>query len=180
MKKLIITLTVLLATATAITVIGQKRNLSPKQEQKEVREQRRADKIASYEKSIDSLVLSHHFQFNPQSMQQQPSGPMRQIMNPAFTVSIWGDMADICIPYIKGYVPPYYPTVLNTTVDRLKGFTTEQTHEGWMVSFSVSLFTASDYTFTFEIFSRTGGANLTITNSFYNPVQYTGTVTQMY
>ena len=42
------------------------------------------------------------------------------------------------------------------------------------------MFTASTYTFTFEIFTRTGGANLTITNTWYNPVQYTGTISQLY
>ena len=81
---------------------------------------------------------------------------------------------------IKGYVPPYYTTVLNYTVSNLQGYTTEQTHEGWMVTFSTSLFSASNYTFTFEIFSRTGGANLTVTNPWYNAVQYSGTISQLY
>ena len=49
-----------------------------------------------------------------------------------------------------------------------------------MVTFSTSLFSASTYTFTFEIFTRTGGANLTITNPWYNPVQYSGTISQLY
>ncbi len=56
----------------------------------------------------------------------------------------------------------------------------EQTHEGWMVTFSTTLFSASTYTFTFEILSRTGGANLTITNPWYNPVEYSGTISQLY
>ena len=49
-----------------------------------------------------------------------------------------------------------------------------------MVTFSTSLFSASTYTFTFEIYSRTGGANLTITNPWYSPVQYSGTISQLY
>ncbi len=178
-KGVIIVLCVLLCAAAA-TVIGQKKMLSPKEERREVREKRRADRIAQYEKTIDSTVLSRNFQFNPQTMQMQPAGSMRQIMNPNFNVGIWDGTADICLPYIKGYVPPYYTTILNYTVGNLKNYTTEQTHEGWMVSFSVSLFSASDYTFTFEIFSRTGGANLTITNPFYNPVQYMGSISQLY
>ena len=32
----------------------------------------------------------------------------------------------------------------------------------------------------FEIFTRTGGANLTITNPWYNPVEYSGSISQLY
>ncbi len=179
-KTVIIVVTGLLLCAAAFTVIGQKQVLSPKQERREVREKRRADRIAEDEKFTDSLVLSRNFQFNPQTMQQPPAGPMRQIMNPAVSVQIWDGTVDICLPYVKGYVPPYYSTVINYTVPNVSGYTTEQTQEGWMVTFSTSLFSASTYTFTFEIFSRTGGANLTITNPWYNPVQYTGTISKVY
>lgn len=180
MKKTAIIVMGLLLCAGAVTVIGQKKVLSPKQEQREVREQRRAERLATYQKTMDSIVLSRNFQFNPQTMQRQPAGPLRQIMNPTFSVGIWDGTVDICLPYVKGYVPPYYTTVLNYTVSNVQGYTTEQTHEGWMVTFSTSLFTASTYTFTFEIFSQTGGANLTITNPWYNPVQYSGTISQLY
>lgn len=180
MKRSVIFITCLLLCAAAVTVIGQKKVLSPKEERREVREKRRAERIANFEKTMDSIVLSHNFQFNPQTMQQQPAGPMRQIMNPEFNVGVWDGTVDICLPYIKGYVPPYHVTVLNYTVGSLQGYTTEQTHEGWMVTFTTPLFSASDYTFTFEIFSRTGGATLTITNPWYNPVQYSGSITQLY
>lgn len=183
MKKTVLLLAGLLLCTAAITttvVIGQKKSLSPREERREVREKRRAERIANYQKFIDSVVLSRNFQFNPQTMQRQPAGPMRQIMNPAFNVGIWDGTADICLPYIKGYVPPYTATVINYTVPLLKGYTTEQTAEGWMVTFDTELFSASTYTFTFEIFSRTGGANLTITNHWYSPVQYTGSITQIY
>ena len=180
MKRFVILIASLLLCAGAVTVIGQKKVLTPKEERREVREKRRAERIANFEKSMDSIVLSHNFQFNPQTMQQQPAGPMRQVMNPEFNLGIWGDTADICLPYIKGYVPPYQVTVLNYTVGNLQGFTTEQTHEGWMVTFSTSLFSASTYTFTLEIFSRTGGATLTISNPWYNAVQYQGSITQLY
>ena len=158
MKKTVIIVVGLLLCAAAVTVIGQKKVLSPKEERREVREKRRAERIANYEKFMDSLVLSRNFQFNPTTFQRQPAGPMRQIMNPAFNVGMWDGTADITLPYIKGYVPPYYVTIINYTVSDLQGYITEQTHEGWMVTFSTSLFSASTYTFTFEIFSRTGGA----------------------
>ena len=180
MKKTVIIVLGLLLAATAFTVIGQKKILSPKEERREVREKRRAERIANYEKFMDSLVLSRNFQFNPSTMQRQPAGPMRQIMNPAFNVGVWDGTIDICLPYIKGYVPPYYVTVINYTVPDVQGYTTEQTLEGWMVTFSTSLFSASTYTFTFEIFSRTGGANLTSTNPWYSPVQYSGSISQLY
>ena len=111
----------LLLAATAFTVIGQKKILSPKEERREVREKRRAERIANYEKFMDSLVLSRNFQFNPSTMQRQPAGPMRQIMNPAFNVGVWDGTIDICLPYIKGYVPPYYVTVINYTVPDVQG-----------------------------------------------------------
>lgn len=180
MRKIIIIVLAALLGATCWTVIGQKKNLSPKEERREAREKRRAERIAEYEKFTDSLVLSHNFQFNPQTMQRQPAGPLRQIMNPHFNVGIWDTTVDICLPYIKGYVPPYYATIINYTIPNVSNFVTEQTHEGWLVSFTTSLFTGSDYTFTFEIYSRMGGATLTITNPWYNAVQYTGTISQLY
>ena len=180
MKKTVVFVIGVLLCAAAVTVIGQKKNLSPREERREIREKRRAERIAEYEKFMDSLILSRNFQFNPQSMQRQPAGPMRQIMNPAFNVGIWDGTVDICLPYIKGYVPPYHVTVINYTVPNITGYVTEQTPEGWMVTFSTSLFSASTYTFTFEIYSRTGGATLTITNSWYSPVQYSGTISALY
>ena len=131
MKKIILIVAGALLCATAVTVIGQKKILSPKEERREVREKRRAERLAEFERSTDSLVLSRNFQFNPQTMQRQPAGPLRQLLNPNFTVSIWDGTADICLPYVKGYVPPYYTTILNYTVGNLQGYTTEQTHEGW-------------------------------------------------
>lgn len=118
-----------ISVSTTVTVIGQKKILSPKKERREAREKRRAERIVSFEHYIDSLVLSRNFEFNPQTMQRQPAGPMRQIMNPAFNVDIWNGSADICLPYVKGYVPPYYVTVINYTIPELSGYTTEQTHE---------------------------------------------------
>lgn len=180
MKKTILFVVAAVLCAVCFTVIGQKKVLSPKEERREVREKRRAERIADYEKFIDSLVLAHQFQFNPQTMQLQPAGAMRQIMNPNFNVGVWDGTVDICLPYIKGYVPPYHLTILNYTVPYIENYTTEQTSEGWMVSFNTTLFSASNYTFTFEIFSRMGGATLTISNPWYNDVQYNGSITKVY
>lgn len=180
MKRLFLILATTLLLIAAAGVIGQRKNLSPKEERRELREKRRAQRLADYERMMDSLVLSRNFQFNPQTMQREPAGPMRTIMNPEFNVGVWDTAVDICLPYIKGFTPPYYVTVLNYTVPSVEGYVSEQTHEGWMVTFHTSLFSSSTYTFTFEIFSRTGGATLTVSNPWYNSVQYSGTISQLY
>ena len=138
MKKTVIIVVSVLLCAVCATVIGQKKILSPKEERREVREKRRAERIADFEKTMDSVILSRNFQFNPQTMQRQPAGPMRQIINPAFNVGVWDGTIDICLPYVKGYVPPYYTTIINYTVPSVQGYTTEQTHEGWMVTFHLA------------------------------------------
>ena len=62
MKKTVIIVVGLLLCVVGATVIGQKKNLSPKEERREVREKRRADRIASFEKTMDSVILSRNFQ----------------------------------------------------------------------------------------------------------------------
>ncbi|MFI3317382.1 MAG: DUF4251 domain-containing protein [Rikenellaceae bacterium] len=165
----------------AVAVTGQSDNkLTAKQEKREVREKRRADKQAAYEKMIDSIVLSHTFQFNPQTMQQQPAGSMRMISNPNFNVGYWDGTIDVFLPYIKGYVPPYHNVIINYTLPSVQNYITEQTEDGWRVTFETTLFTASTYTFVLEISSRYGGATLTLKNPWYNDVQYTGSISKLY
>lgn len=144
------------------------------------RVERRAQRMAQYEKIVDSLVLSHNFQFNPQSVQMQPAGTMRFLTNPNFTVTLWKGSLDVCVPYWVGYTPPYRYVLLNTVTPSVGTILTKQTDEGWMVSFKATLYAADEYTFTFEINSRYGGATLTISNVWYNPVQYTGTISKIY
>lgn len=132
MKKTVIIVAGLLLCAAAATVIGQKKVLSPKEERREVREKRRAERIANYEKFMDSLVLSRNFQFNPTTFQRQPAGPMRQIMNPRSTSACGTERRTSRLPYIKGYVPPYYVTIINYTVSDLQGYTpSRRTKAGW-------------------------------------------------
>ena len=100
MKKTVIIVVSVLLCAVCATVIGQKKILSPKEERREVREKRRADRIASFEKTMDSVILSRNFQFNPQTMQRQPAGPMRQIINPAFNVGVSVSYTHLTLPTI--------------------------------------------------------------------------------
>jgi len=48
--------------------------------------------------------------------------------------------------------------------------------EGWHITFQSTMYTASEYTFTLEIYSRYGGATLTLSTPFYNSMQYTGNI----
>lgn len=155
---------------------GQASKKAMRTAQQEARQQRRAERLANYEKYVDSLVLSHNYRFVPQTMQQLPAGAMRNLVNPEYEIIVWSDAVDVCIPYLKGYTPPYYPVIFNYVVPNVTGYTAEQTNDGWHVTFSSTLFSSTDYTFAFEIYSRYGGATLTISSPFYNSVQYTGNV----
>lgn len=143
------------------------------------REERRAQRLAEYEHFLDSIVLSRNFQFNPQSMQQQPAGSVRILNNPNYLLTIWGSEVDVCLPFIKGVTPPYYPVLLNYTLPSVMQYVTEQTHEGWLVTFSSSLFSATTYRFSLEIYSSSGSATLTISTSWYPDVQYSGSITSI-
>ncbi len=166
--------------AIAVAVSQSDNKLTAKQEKREVREKRRADKQAAYEKMIDSIVLSHTFQFNPQTMQRQPAGSMQMLSNPNFNVGYWNGTIDLFVPYVKGYTPPFHNVILNYTLSSVQNYTTEQTDGGWLVTFDSTLFSASTYTFSLEISSRYGGATLTINNPWYSAVQYTGSISKLY
>lgn len=149
---------------------------SARQAHHEARQQRRAGRIAKYEHYVDSVVMSHNYRFVPQTMQQLPAGIMRNLQNPNYEIIVWSDAVDVCMPYLKGYTPPYYFVVFNYVLSSVQGYTAEQTHEGWHVTFQSTMFSATDYTFSLDIYSRYGGATLTISSPFYNSVQYTGNI----
>ena len=155
---------------------SQRESSAQRSAQHEARQQRRAQRLAAYEKYVDSLVLSHNYRFVPQTIQQMPAGMMRNIVNPEYEIIVWSEAVDVCIPYIKGYVPPYYPVVFNYVLSSVQGYTAEQTDYGWHVTFQSTMFTATTFTFSFEIYSHYGGATLTISSPFYNSMQYTGNI----
>ena len=145
----------------------------------EERAARRAERLADYAKHIDSIVLSHNFEFNPQSIQQMPAGPLKLLSNINYTVIVWRGSLDVCLPYYAGIVPPYRYVLLNTGTPSISDYVTTQTDDGWTVSFKTTLYATDEYTFLFEIYSH-GGATLTISNTWYNQVQYMGTISQIY
>ncbi|MBR2007228.1 MAG: DUF4251 domain-containing protein [Alistipes sp.] len=146
----------------------------------EQRVERRAERMAEYEKFIDSLVQSRNFEFNPQTVQQLPAGGTTLLSNPTYTVTLWRGSVDVCLPYYVGYVPPYRYVLINTVTPNVTDYQIHQTSEGWSVVFKCPLYATGDYTFTFDINSRLGGATLTISYPWYSPVQYTGTLSKIY
>ena len=179
-RKILITLSIIFA--VGVCVIGYTQATtkpsSDKAQQREQRhierEQRRAERQAEYEKYIDSIVLARNYQFSPQSMQQEPAGPVRLLNNPNFGIQVWGSEVDIFLPYIKGVTPPYYTVMFNYTMPSVDRYITEQTQEGWLVTFASSLFSGSDYDFSLEIYTSSGSATLTISSPWYPDVQYIG------
>ena len=191
MKRKIFTLLVLLVAAVAIVTVVHSQssktahqaaaashkpiNDTREQRHKE-REQRRAERLAAYERFIDSIVLARNFKFIPSSVQQEPAGPTRLLNNPNYELAVWGTEVDVCLPYIKGVTPPYYFVLLNYTLPSVSKYITEQTHDGWNVSFSSSLFSATDYNFSLDIYSSSGTATLTLSSTWYPDVQYNGSI----
>jgi len=184
-RKILITASVLFA--VGVCIIGYTRattkTTSDKAQQREQRhierEKRRAERQAAYERYIDSIVLARNFQFSPQSMQQEPAGQTRLLNNASFELSVWGSEVDIFMPYIKGVTPPYYTVMLNYTMPSVNNYVTEQTQEGWLVTFASSLFSGSDYKFSLEIYTSSGSATLTIASPWYPDVQYVGGISAL-
>ena len=177
---LMLAMVAMLIVGISVSTDAQDDNRSTRMAQREAnheaRQQRRAERLAEYEKFLDSLILSHNFRFVPQNMQQLPAGQIRPIINPSYEVAVWSDAVDVCIPFIKGYTPPYYPVVFNYVLPSVSNYTAEQTSHGWNISFSTTMYSATDYKFLLEISYHYGGAVLTISSPFYNSVQYSGNV----
>ena len=147
-----------------------------REERHKAREARRAERLAAYERFMDSIVLARNFRFLPSDIAQQPAGTTRQLNNPNYELAVWGSEVDVCLPYIKGVTPPYYFVLLNYTLPSVSKYVTEQTRDGWNVSFSSSLFSATEYNCTLDIYSSSGTATLTISSTWYPDVQYDGTI----
>lgn len=145
-------------------------------EKQQARRERRAQRLAEYERHIDSLVESRNFRFAPQTMQQLPAGMMRNLTNPIYELTIMGPEVDVCLPFLKGYTPPYYPVVFNYILTSVRGYNAIKNSEGWHITFESTMYSTTDYTFTLEIYSKYGGATLTLSSPFYNSVQYTGNI----
>lgn len=142
--------------------------------------ERRKARQAAYEHFIDSTVLSHHYRFVPTMFNVEPAGSSQLISNPSIELAIYGDWADIHLPIYQGFTPPYRLQIFNTAVTNLADFTTIETDNGWTISFESWLFSSNDYTFTLEVYSKTGGANLSVSSSFYPTTTFWGSLYPIY
>ena len=106
----------------------------------------------------------------------EPAGGSHLISNPNAELAIYSDWADICLPYYRGFTPPYRLSVVNTVITTLNGYTTIQTDDGWTVTFDSWLYSGNEYTFTLNIYSSTGGAQLQMSSNFYPTTTYWGSI----
>lgn len=154
----------------------QRADSMSREAKREARRERRTQRLEAYERHLDSLVSSNHFRFMPQTMQQLPAGMMRNLANPYYELVIMGSEVDVCLPFLKGYTPPYYPVLFNYVLTSVKGYNVEKISDGWHITFQSSMFSSTDYTFSLEIYSSYGGATLTLSSPFSNGVQYNGNI----
>ncbi len=182
MRRSTLILSLLFVGAICYTVIGDKttENPNPKSERREVRENRRAERQAQMEQEIDSIMIAKAYVFRPSSIQREPAGRMNMLSNPNFEIRVWDGAADVFIPYISGVVPPYKHTIINYTLPFLSNYVAVQTENGWEVTFTSSLFSASTYTFKFEVNAKFGTSTLTLSNTWNNDVTYSGIITRIY
>jgi hypothetical protein len=110
----------------------------------------------------------------------EPAGSSHIITNPNVELAIYGDWADVHLPIYQGFTPPYRVILVNSATTNLGDFTTVETDNGWTISFSSWLYTANDYTFTLEVYSKTGGATLTIASDFSPTTTYWGSIYAVY
>lgn len=159
------------ATQTILTAEPNRNSAAHQQ-----RIEQRAARLAAYERQIDSIIMSRSYRFIPQTMQQLPAGMMRNLNSDMYEVTVMTDAVDVFIPFLKGYVPPYYPVVFNYVLPSVQNYHAEKSNNGWQISFQTTLFSATDYTFLFEVSPHYGNVVLTISSPFYNSVQYTGNI----
>lgn len=164
-------------TASFATERAHEKNLSEKQ--RERIEQRKA-RQAAFEHFIDSTILSHHYRFVPTMFNVEPAGSSNLISNPNIELGIYGDWADVHLPIYQGFTPPYRLVVINTSVTSLANFTTIQTDNGWTITFDSWLYSSNDYTFSLDVYSKTGGATLSISSTFYPTTTYWGSIVAVY
>ncbi len=141
---------------------------------------KRKARQAAFEHYMDSTILSHNYRFIPTMFNVEPAGSSQLITNPSIELGIYGDWADVHLPIYQGFTPPYRIAVVNTTITNLADFTTVQTDNGWTITFDSWLYSSNDYTFTLEVFSKTGGATLSVSSTFYPTTTFWGSIMAVY
>ncbi len=163
--------------STAFAPIRQRE--SDLEERHRERIAKRRARQAAFEHFVDSTILSHHYRFVPTMFNVEPAGSSHLITNPNVELAIMGDWADVHLPIYQGFTPPYRLVMFNTSVN-IPSLTTVQTDNGWTISFDSWLYSSNDYTLTIEVYSKTGGATLSVSSSFYPTTTYWGSIYAMY
>ena len=195
MKKILLTIAIVASLATLIVplVVTSNTPLEPtasfsteRQRQKDLSEKhleriaKRKARQAAFEHFVDSTILSHNYRFVPTMFNVEPAGSSNIITNPNIELAIYGDWADIHLPIYQGFTPPYRLVMFNTTITNLANFTTTQTDNGWSVTFESWLYSSNDYTFTLDVYSKTGGATLSVSSTFYPTTSFWGSIVAVY
>ena len=195
MKKILLTIAIVASLATLIVplVVTSNTPLEPtasfsteRQRQKDLSEKhleriaKRKARQAAFEHFVDSTILSHNYRFVPTMFNVEPAGSSNIITNPNIELAIYGDWADIHLPIYQGFTPPYRLVMFNTTITNLANFTTTQTDNGWSITFESWLYSSNDYTFTLDVYSKTGGATLSISSTFYPTTSFWGSIVAVY
>lgn len=157
--------------------IERHKALNPKQQE---RIARRAARTEAYIRFIDSVIVSGNYQFLPSSFAREPAGRAYPIYNIQYELVVQTNFTEIYLPYIKGVTPPYRMSVINTILPQVDNYRASQTDEGWQISFSSWLYSINNYNFLLTVYSRSGSAQLNITNSLYNQVTYWGSIMAVY
>ena len=194
MKKILLTIAIVASLATLIVplVVTSNTPLEPssyttdRQHPKDLSEKhleriaKRKARQAAFEHFVDSTILSHNYRFVPTMFNVEPAGSSNIITNPNIELAIYGDWADIHLPIYQGFTPPYRLVMVNTTITNLANFTTIQTDNGWSISFESWLYSSNDYTFTLDVYSKTGGATLSVSSTFYPTTSFWGSIVAVY
>lgn len=195
MKKILLTIAIVASLATLIVplVVTSNTPLEPtasfsteRQRQKDLSEKhleriaKRKARQAAFEHFVDSTILSHNYRFVPTMFNVEPAGSSNIITNPNIELAIYGDWADIHLPIYQGFTPPYRLVMFNTSITNLANFTTTQTDNGWSITFESWLYSSNDYTFTLDVYSKTGGATLSVSSTFYPTTSFWGSIVAVY
>lgn len=195
MKKILLTIAIVASLATLILplVVTSNTPLEPtasysteRQRQKDLSEKhleriaKRKARQAAFEHFVDSTILSHNYRFVPTMFNVEPAGSSNIITNPNIELAIYGDWADIHLPIYQGFTPPYRLVMFNTSITNLANFTTTQTDNGWSITFESWLYSSNDYTFTLDVYSKTGGATLSVSSTFYPTTSFWGSIVAVY
>ena len=129
---------------------------------------------------FDTALATERMREKEPSPKVEPAGGSNIITNPNIELAIYSDWADVHLPIYQGFTPPYRIVMVNTSITNLADFATVQTDNGWTISFDSWLYSSNDYTFTLEVYSKTGGATLSVSSSFYPTTSYWGSVMPIY